>query len=854
MTTYSWNPADKNAAITLSNADMTASSATTSAKMVRATTSNATGKWYFEGVITGVVAIFGLARSTSSLSASVGSAANDFGYYINNATFNFHSFHNNIASSPWFNGAATPATLGIAVDLDTGKLWVSYNGIWILGSSPTGGTGAQYTTCTGAMFPAWSGSITTASSNAVLHLKEADFIYPAPSGFAAWDPTPPYIGAAAGLSTVTGIGVEIEPVLGAAAGASVATGVASPQSIGTGYAKGISTITGIGMPPSSGAAAGASAAAGVGAYRAAAVGAASGKSRAYAHPTYTVNRSILYTSLGATATLESNDSALAVPTNLIDNQAYWYPEASSAATYLNKTTVTLTWPTAHWIAGIALYSDGYYVAGENSLAVLDSNDTQFTELVPIGQVPPYSPTRAAFTGQITDWFVHTGTPTAADRADPTKIVQAYTQPVSITTPAPGYPFNDLWYFKVRQEIWFNELQFTNQINVSGLTGTIFEVLPIGLGGKTYVGTEISTANATASTTLARTLVLTSTANVTSPLTGYRIGQHVSTANVTAASPSYAQALNTLVSTANVTATGIGSLLGTYVSTANVTATLPKIESTTVLVSTANAQANSVFVAATISVLVSTANATATAGTGGIQILVSTANATSIGSVVRLVPSIPVSSANVTATALVHSVAKATYVSRGVASASVLLKQEANQILVSTAVATAVFWEAVAATYAGLWANSFTMAPGTWTGLPFNSMIEIDGVLYGAGAEGLYKMVDGVDDDGTEISAAIVYDLEDFDDQQKKRFGTAYIGGTSAGRLNLQVLNEQGRFNYKTHLPATTKTTNFRAIFGRALQSRYVRLTITNPGGVDFSYNDLKVEVVSLSRRIGGKHA
>ena len=853
MPIATWNPSDKASGITLSGDLFTASHSTATVEAVRATLSRTTGKWYVEGLVTGHNAHFGLMKTASSLTAKVGAATNDFGEFLDSVSVDEIKFmrSNAVASISVFG--SLPAILAIAVDLDLGKIWFRFNGSWLgIGANPATGAGAFYSAgVVGPLFPAWSSSPIEAASSCNLRL--TSFTYAAPAGFLPWDDFVPNIGAAAGSSVATGAGAWIVPATGAAAGISVATGTAPPQSAGSGYAAGSSTVTGAGMPPSSGQATGVSVATGAGAYVAPGVGYAAGKAWVHGHQVYTINRTVLLTGISAAATRELDDSALAAPTMLVDGLAYWYaPPAVSDATYLDNTTITLTWPTPHWISGITLYSDGYHIT-PNTLAWLDAAAIESFIQVPTGTpTTTEPPARQLHDGQQRSWFVHTGNPTAVDRADPTKFVQSYTNPYRVTT---GISV-DNWYHSVVQEIQFDVLQYTNKINISGVLGEIYEVLALGTGGPITYATYVETARATATLIGAHVVAASATANATSTLIGRRVGKHVSTANVTStAALSSMEVLNAVfVSTANATSTAIPSLLSTSVSTANITATALASRRQLELVSTANVTGLTTGSWRTgINIIVSTANATSAYIGHDLALFVSTANVTATATALREAIATLVSTAAIVANAPVYKSAVQTLVSRGVASATALLHQTANQILISTANATATFLSPLDS-YTGLWANSFTMAPGTWGGMPFNSMIEVGGVVYGAGVAGVYKVVEGANDGTNAINAEVLYDLEDFNDQQKKRYGAAYIAGTSAKALNVQVINEQGRYNYKTHLPATTKPTNLRALFGRGLQSRYIRLSITNPGGVDFTYNDIKVEVVSLSRRIGGKHA
>ena len=76
-----WNPDDKNANITLSNGDLTATAVGTSHKSIRATESKSSGKWYWEYTITvGGTQYHGIGLSTAALNSYCGSSSYSWGY------------------------------------------------------------------------------------------------------------------------------------------------------------------------------------------------------------------------------------------------------------------------------------------------------------------------------------------------------------------------------------------------------------------------------------------------------------------------------------------------------------------------------------------------------------------------------------------------------------------------------------------------------------------------------------------------------------------------------------------------------------------------------------------------------
>jgi hypothetical protein len=143
-----------------------------------------------------------------------------------------------------------------------------------------------------------------------------------------------------------------------------------------------------------------------------------------------------------------------------------------------------------------------------------------------------------------------------------------------------------------------------------------------------------------------------------------------------------------------------------------------------------------------------------------------------------------------------------------------------------------------------WSNAHTTAAATWD-IDINSAVQSGATIYAAGAAGLYRLQD---DSSEEVVAEVVYDLSDFNSIQRKKFDVIYVAGDSAGPFGVTATNEQGSWDYTTHLPEATAATNHRAQLGRGLISRYLRVTLTNPDGGMFSVNEVSFLLGDTPRR------
>lgn len=191
MTTVTWNPSDKNASVTLSGGNLTASEpGTDQDRNVRATLGRSTGKRYFEGQVSGRSSTTGIILAGSSLTSQIGNGASDYGFF--NA-FSLRVKRNNGGGTSLgsYTYAPPPHVIGIAVDLDNHKVWFRFDGTWQEGD-PVAGTSPSYSGFSSATYyPAWGSSDSNGeATSCVGHFTTASFVYAAPSGFLPWEDDP----------------------------------------------------------------------------------------------------------------------------------------------------------------------------------------------------------------------------------------------------------------------------------------------------------------------------------------------------------------------------------------------------------------------------------------------------------------------------------------------------------------------------------------------------------------------------------------------------------------------------------------------------------------------------------------
>jgi hypothetical protein len=179
-----WNPSDKHADFTLSNGYWTATkNGTNDWRGLRATTGKNTGKWYWEVTLdnagdTGQVMV-DVCTATTPLTSYIPYFSTGWGYYAAGQAYWNHQGINAPAST-------TGDVIGVALDMDSGKIWWSINNVWINSGNPATGSNATFSnipTDGTLIYP--SASMRDNGNVATIDFDLASFVYTPPAGFLA---------------------------------------------------------------------------------------------------------------------------------------------------------------------------------------------------------------------------------------------------------------------------------------------------------------------------------------------------------------------------------------------------------------------------------------------------------------------------------------------------------------------------------------------------------------------------------------------------------------------------------------------------------------------------------------------
>lgn len=177
-----WDPLKKSASVTLSSANMVASSASYWHNAL-SVTGVASGKRYGEVTITtltgGAQAVVALATSAASLTAQLGATDNYAWAYREPGWFSYNS---GAGFDSGYSVFVQGDKIGVAYDAGTGKMWFAVNNVWQTGNPSSGTSPIRTITAGTTLYLAGGPGVGALTIND----GSSAFAYSAPSGFSAW--------------------------------------------------------------------------------------------------------------------------------------------------------------------------------------------------------------------------------------------------------------------------------------------------------------------------------------------------------------------------------------------------------------------------------------------------------------------------------------------------------------------------------------------------------------------------------------------------------------------------------------------------------------------------------------------
>jgi hypothetical protein len=188
--TATFNPAFKNAGITLSNGNLTATTSTGGFQLVGSTVSKSSGLFYCEMTLTynGANRVFGLSNNSESLSNFAGASVNSIGWIISDGRI---FLNNAVLTTIASLGAASANVASMAVDFTHSKIWFrvdagNWNNDILANQNPatnTGGISIAGLAGASLYFPAANPGT---SDNFTANFGATAYAQSVPSGFGNW--------------------------------------------------------------------------------------------------------------------------------------------------------------------------------------------------------------------------------------------------------------------------------------------------------------------------------------------------------------------------------------------------------------------------------------------------------------------------------------------------------------------------------------------------------------------------------------------------------------------------------------------------------------------------------------------
>jgi hypothetical protein len=139
------------------------------------------GKWYCEVVCTyAAYPIIGVTSQSQSLSQAIGNGSEQYGYYVDGKKYN------NGTPTNYGNSWTTNDVIGVALDMDSKKVWFAKNGTWQASGNPSTGVNEAFSGLPNKEMFFGAGHYSAAgSSTFAFNFGQRPFSYAAPTGFKA---------------------------------------------------------------------------------------------------------------------------------------------------------------------------------------------------------------------------------------------------------------------------------------------------------------------------------------------------------------------------------------------------------------------------------------------------------------------------------------------------------------------------------------------------------------------------------------------------------------------------------------------------------------------------------------------
>lgn len=146
-------------------------------------------------------------------------------------------------------------------------------------------------------------------------------------------------------------------------------------------------------------------------------------------------------------------------------------------------------------------------------------------------------------------------------------------------------------------------------------------------------------------------------------------------------------------------------------------------------------------------------------------------------------------------------------------------------------------------------NTKNFALSRYTNYGFNSFAKFGNLYLAANQNGIF-LLDGTNDDGTNIDAEITTGLISGGTDRLKRAIDMIIGMKTDGSYELRVTSDDGTENIYNFTDTNLLLHTVKTKFDKGIKGKYWKFGIANVMGADFEIDSLNVDIEVLQRRGG----
>ena len=175
------NYINQGSAVTIAGGNLNFTNGSSSGTLGIGTIAVSSGKWYWEVTPTAISSGGCMVAVTSSAyeykTANLASGDDGYGYYTTGNKYNPST------ATSYGNTFTTNDVIGVALDMDNGKIYFSKNGTFQNSGDPVAGTNAAFTSISGTYSPSVSNGGATSSCTVEANFGQRPFAYTPPAGF-----------------------------------------------------------------------------------------------------------------------------------------------------------------------------------------------------------------------------------------------------------------------------------------------------------------------------------------------------------------------------------------------------------------------------------------------------------------------------------------------------------------------------------------------------------------------------------------------------------------------------------------------------------------------------------------------